>query len=675
MKRLIAIITAVIMCGTYAAEAAVKKIVSPADWTVEYREPTEDEQKNLSGYIPSTDEMRNADLNEDDVHSGRYSMRAVNKREKAQNYTYVDIKLNDNSVFTDGQYKVSFYAKGSFDNTAVKAGFGYDEDPRKKKVTTFKRMTAEPADENGWVLYSAQLNYSLGDIFHFKITHGAEELYLDDVTITRDDETNVVSDGGFENVVTKEISVPKGDDYFMSNSMSPDYPRMVFVSNMGTKIGVSWQNAESSDITRVGIYKVTDSENELIDGTLNKNPGVWCSYLIKNVDEQNPGLYKIITTFADERTSEYIISPSTTFRKDPTSWSVNYNVGADKTVVYSPSVVAADENVSHSGEASMRVNFSTNLMSDVYAQIKQSVSLELGHKYRMTYWTRGEQSQTLITRYEWKDVSYLGTDKPDTYAWTFRSSDFLYDEPGRGESGNLFINIERPTYAHWVDDIEMYEIDEAGNKIGENLIQNGGFEADVTGEAPAAVKSIDGVGSDGKATLSWSGNSEAERINLYRLVKGKYVLIGQFDNSAKSNVTISGLENDKEETFAVTCLGANYLESEKTVCKVMTVAPDYRIGKAKINGGFRAGSNTINVKLDNNKLDGGFAAEVMAIVRKGLLITDIKNEKIMLAKGESAEPQLTVNIPDTENYSVTVYIWDDFKTMKKLSDSTVFKAE
>ena len=65
----------------------------------------------------------------------------------------------------------------------------------------------------------------------------------------------------------------------------------------------------------------------------------------------------------------------------------------------------------------------------------------------------------------------------------------------------------------------------------------------------------------------------------------------------------------------------------------------------------------------------------MAIVRKGLLITDIKNEKIMLAKGESAEPQLTVNIPDTENYSVTVYIWDDFKTMKKLSDSTVFKAE
>lgn len=153
------------------------------------------------------------------------------------------------------------------------------------------------------------------------------------------------------------------------------------------------------------------------------------------------------------------------------------------------------------------------------------------------------------------------------------------------------------------------------------------------------------------------------------------MLIGQFDNSAKSNITISGLENDKEETFAVTCLGANYLESEKAVCKVLTVVPDYRIGKAQISGGFKAGSNTISVKIDNNKLDGGFAAEVMAIVRKGLLITDIKNEKIMLAKGESAEPQLTVDIPDTEDYSVTLYIWDDFKTMKKLSDSTVFKSE
>ena len=41
MKKFISVLTAVIICVTYAADAAVKKIVSPADWVIEYREPTQ----------------------------------------------------------------------------------------------------------------------------------------------------------------------------------------------------------------------------------------------------------------------------------------------------------------------------------------------------------------------------------------------------------------------------------------------------------------------------------------------------------------------------------------------------------------------------------------------------------------------------------------------------------
>ena len=674
MKKFISVLTAVIICVTYAADAAVKKIVSPADWVIEYREPTQEEQKRITDYIKSTDEMRNISVDEETVHSGNYSIKAVNKREKKQLYTYSELKLKDKSQLEEGEYTFEFFAKGDFEPKGIEAGFGESSNPKTGMLIALNssRISKSEPDDYGWIKYSVPLKYNSGDELHFRIAYGCEYIYIDDVQLLKEG-VNVLKDGGFENVEIEEISLPKGDDYNISDSFSPDYPRMVYIETLSNQIGLNWQNAESSDISEVGIYKSGAGENILIDNAFPKSAGAWCNYLIQKEDDES--VYKIVTSFSDGRKTEYIIPQESTYKGKTDPWKIDNNPGPEGKLLYVPGTAGVDENVSHSGEASLRVSFSSPTVSNLFFKFLQNVDFELGHKYYISFWTRGEKAGGLVGRYGWKPFddggSFSGSD--NNYDWMRREFTLTYND--KANSDELFFIVQEATHALWIDDFEVYEIDESGNKIGNNLVKNPGFERDASLSEPAAISNFRGTPGDGKVILSWDGNKSCEAIRLYRLVNGKYVLIGQFDNSPKSGIAVGGLENEKEEVFAVTSMNKWFGESEKTVCTVTPIAPDYRIGKTQIIGGFKQGDNTVSVKIDNNKLENDFCAEVMAVVRKGLMMTEIKNEKLVLKKGESKTAELTVNIPDTENYSVSVYIWDDFRTMKKLVDFTVFKSE
>ena len=328
MKKIISVLTAIFICGSSCiANAAVKKITMPTGWTVEYREPTADEQKNISGYIPSTDEMRNISIDSEIARSGKNSIKAVNTREKKQKYTYAEAGFN--TGFDAGEYTLEFYAKGDFEPKGIEAGFGENANPKQGSLLLLNnsRYTKSEADENGWVKYSAQLKCAAGDKLHFRIDYACTDIYIDDVTVLKDGE-NILTNGGFEDLETIEISVPKGDDYHVSDSFSPDYPRMVYVHNMDKKVGVNWQNAESSGISKVGIYKVTDEEDEPIDESFSTTSGTWCSYVFAKENSEESGLYKLVTTFDDGRKTEYIISEVTNYKAKPTSWSADYNPGA-----------------------------------------------------------------------------------------------------------------------------------------------------------------------------------------------------------------------------------------------------------------------------------------------------------------------------------------------------------
>lgn len=676
MKKIIAFLTAFVILGSYASNAAVKIEISPAEWKIVYREPTEEEKKNITGYIPSDDKMRFAELDKENVYSGEYSMKAFNTREKKQNFTYLEIKAKDTSMLTSGKkYQVEFYAKGDFETKGIEAGFGTNSHPKLGMMISLNnsRYVKSEADENGWVKYSAELTYEDGDALHFYIHYGCSSIYIDDVAVITDGE-NVLSDGGFEQINSKEVPIPKGDDYCVSDSFSPDYPRMVFTSVAKTKIGVSWQNASGS-IAKVGIYKLSGGENILINDSFSNGSGAWCNYIIENVDSIDPGIYKIITTFADGRQTEYLISAAS-YSKAPTSWNVSGEPGAAGKFLAIPGMCLVDENVAHSGEASIRLSFSANLAANLYRRILQNVNFEIGHKYKISFWSRGENASGFSSKYGWawfdNDTGFHSVN--GTYGWRYNEFFYTYKEDlGNNE---LMLIIEYPAHALWIDDYEVYEIDEDGNKIGENLIANGGFEDNVTGAVPSSVKSIEGVGGDGRVTLSWNNKTDDVITNLYRYVDGKYVLIGQFNPTNQSDIVVSGLKNDVEHTFAVSNLASNYVESPLTVCKVKTVSPDYRIGKAKVDGEtLKDGDNTVSVKIENNKLEEDLKAEVMAVVRKGKLITGITSQKISVPMGEAITPELHVNIPAANECSVTVYVWDDFKIMKKLADNMVFKTE
>ncbi len=676
------VISLTMLSGVPAFARDYKTTTTLNSWNISYGEPTEAQQGMIAGgYIPSTDEMRNASVTTEDKRSGEYSIKFVNTRLKKQNYTFTEFAPKTDLTPKAGEYTVEFYLKGDFDENGIFVGFGDIEAPATGgflKLSARKsgaRIFSAEADGE-WTKYSGTLPCKEGEKFHIKSTHKTTVAYLDDVKVYGENQTNMLSDGGFEDVTVEQTEVPKGEDYSTLENYHNDYPRGVFVYSGGTLLEVSWQNAASANIKSVGIYETVNGEDVLVSNDNSKTSGAWCTAKIEGLDADAKYYYKLVTEFTDGRKTEYLFSNVSSYAKSPTAWVANYEKNASWTST--PGRAAVDENVAHSGEASVRLFFRYSQQSSLYVNFKQAVALKKGHKYRFSFWTRAEEANTWSTSYAWSkyegypgDRVYVTEDK--THGW--KKYEFIKVPDGSENGSDFMINIDRPTYAIWLDDFECYELDENGNKIGENLIKNPDFESDVINAEPTPIASLTGEGGDGKATLSWSKSDDAY-IKLYMLVDGKYVNIGTFDAAGKNNITVSSLGNDTEYTFAVSSVSASLVESEKTICKVATVAPQYRIGKASLNGDGKviAGDNKVKIKLENIKQPDGFKAEVMAFVKKGNMIVKAAAGKFDLAQGASEDVELTLNIPniDDGDYTISAYVWDDFETMNILSPYTLF---
>ena len=600
-------------------------------------------------------------------------MLVKNPRETKQNGT--SIELVNSTTLSGGSYTFEFLIKGDYEEAGISAGFGTNTHPVRGNYLSLTSNRFSTSDTEGWTKYSATLTYTVGDAIHIAVTHGCSEVLIDNVAVKDSSGVNLLSNGDFEAVTVETITIPKGNDFTLSSVYSEKYPHSVIVNINGSRTGIAWINASAQNIAKVLLYDVQPDGEVLINDELSKTSGGVCNLMIEDVNAEISHVYKIVTEFSDGTKTEYFADGTETKNNAPMDWISNFNAGANGTLYYVPATLRVDENVAHSGEASLKYSFISPSVSNLFVNITQGIPLELGKKYFVSFWMRGENAGAIAVRYGWGGFDGVGDyfigDTP-TYGWKHIEATLTYEELRNGQE--LMITSEQTTEGLWIDDIEIFELDENGEKTGENLVKNGSFE-NFTSEEPFEVKEISGVGEDMTATLSWTQSGEPFDTRLYLKEDERFIQIGQFGASNKT-ITIRGLENERDYVFGISNIGASGLESEIKTCTIRTVSPDFRVGNPIVNDseGLKTGVNNISVKVNNYKVSNGFNAELIAVLRKGQLIVDKDNMAVSVAMGDDEILTASVTAPDMSDgeYTLSVYVWDGFSMMNILKPHSVF---
>lgn len=632
---------------------ATKIVTTANDWTI----------------VNEKTGVRSAELCEGGTN-GKYGMKIVNTAESGSDVVEIENSASLSET-ASGEYTFEFTAKGTFDEKAVSAGVGtYTAAKKGTYIALNNKRFEKTTNDDGSTRYSFTMSYTYtaGDKIHIGAKYGCGELVVDEIAFYGSDNVNLVKNGGFETVTSTEVSLPKGDDYSVTTAYGDKYPKNVYIKT-GSTVNIAWTNATGS-IASVTLWEATD-DGDVFIGNLDKGSNTVYQYSFDGVKTDVHHLYKMVTEFNDGTKTEYFIDGSSTPNGSVSGWRFDYNAGGNGKG-FEPISAKIDENVSHSGEASVKITGSYKQVSNHYMKMMQTLDLKIGKKYKFSFWMKGENAGQMACRYAWagwqnNTDGYFNAGSLED-GWKKYEDILDYSEARNGQ--DLLFIFEFNAHALWIDDVEMYELDEDGNVTGDNFVTNGGFETFTSSEA-ANVKSISAVGGDGCATVSWVQSGEPFATELYMKEDGKWIRIGQF-GSGSQTVTVSNLENEKDYEFGVKNFSSTCLESTMATAAAHTVAPDTKVTYTLNDGGEKAvGANTISVRAENNKFDGDFNAEVIAVVRKGNLITGIETETVTLAKGENAEFDLQITT-ENETDTISVYAWDGFNTMKILVPNTTY---
>lgn len=224
----------------------------------------------------------------------------------------------------------------------------------------------------------------------------------------------------------------------------------------------------------------------------------------------------------------------------------------------------------------------------------------------------------------------------------------------------------------------LYEEDgitEAG--LGEELIVNGDFEADLDFEAPDEVTDVRVENMDSAAKIKWTNPAEDFEL-AYVYPEGESTAVA---TTADGFVVIDGLENDVEYTYIIKAADKMKNFSDGVSVTVKPVADKFKAGRVKfeINGAetdkLSPGTLKASVDLKNNGCAEDFCAELIAVLLKDGALEDIATgySVIPLSGWKEKSTTLTaeLTVPSGDGYSVRVYVWSSLGEMITVADGRI----
>ncbi len=436
----------------------------PMNWTM-YSPAYPSYYDGITNYAEVTDEK---------AYSGNYSVKIA-----APSCTGYQRVLTSNLNARAGEYEVSLYARGNFDRGMMWVQAGPAGAPGEATLD-FNDLKPVASDKDGWYKYAGTMNLTKGTSRLDIITIGAVNmLYIDDVSLTKaGEQNNLLVNGGFEQ--NKLVNKTK-----LANVIA--YPASDGIS--GT---ISWRNPDA-DITSIKLY-VNDTEDA--NFTCSTSARAINSYLLSDLAEGNEYTLRLNMVTADGTDSQTVTLKTRTGRQKPLmsrekcgAWTL---LGSDSNGSYANMSADIDKSVHYSGDASLRLNSNMDgVKANVYASLSQSLTLNTQKDYKVTFKAKLDDSSIPYLlrmgqsgEYSLEKSCEFTKVSEDQNGWAAFSTvisdydeettDYLY--PAANYSGTYSLVFENGSENVWIDDVEVYALNESGETEGENLIADGGFE-------------------------------------------------------------------------------------------------------------------------------------------------------------------------------------------------------
>ena len=449
-------------------------------------------------------------------------------------------------------------------------------------------------------------------------------------------------------------------------------PTNVIVSGDSGTICVSWRNPDVETITKVSLY---DNEtNELIADDFSILADAVCSKEFTDVSAGDIQTCKLVFEFSDHRTISLALDgkADSALRESPfADWSINYYSSA---YGYVPIKVSADSKEKNSGNYSMHVA-SNFISSDGNLGIKivgkGSSALTSGKKYRITMYKKGQKTTNdkIYFRNDahWDNRLQL-TWGNDYTAWTKVTQDVTATTALSSGFAVFFIDPSA-IKDFWIDDISIYELDDAGNEIGENLIINGDFESLSAEYRAQDVTDCVITQADSSVNISWCQGAFTDAVNVYNKgSNGDLSLVGIIRE--ESNITVENLVNNVEHTFVLKAVNSVGIESagvevtatpKEDLLKISDFK--YYVNNEEIDV-LTSGSITAKITVKNNDTKGLSTVLILALYDDKLMtVADVV--PVIVEANDIHELSATVTVPELlgGDYTLKVFLWDSLENM------------
>lgn len=395
-------------------------------------------------------------ISKDEKHSGNSSF-LIKSTSVSNNWG--DIRYDLKNLDTTKKYKLSLYNKT---NTSRSGYFQIES-----TGNTFATQRITGSGTTGWTLYETEIFSPQAANMSLYLRMKGEcmgDFYFDDMKLLEvDDDGNPVTG----------INLIEGGEFEYGQTDN------LMVIPASTSATLKWTNPANVKISKVYL---TDGKNMLVADDLPRTSLERQSYVLQNLTVGNTYTYKIHFKVLEGDdivdTITFIASSNKPFNQ---FMSVDYKYG-----IYTETELTLDTSEKYSGTASMRIKSEYTTEEGQYGTVEipaAGLDSEKTYKISFMYKNKGISGERISVRDSHNSPkAFTIVCGNNTKEWTKAEATFT------GVSKIVIqLMVDKIYGTMWFDDFVLREYDqESGKCIGNNILADGGFEADNIDE----VKSI-----------------------------------------------------------------------------------------------------------------------------------------------------------------------------------------
>ena len=321
----------------------------------------------------------------------------------------------------------------------------------------------------------------------------------------------------------------------------------------------------------------------------------------------------------------------------------------------------------YEGRASLHILYDGMLENNKYIYIHcQQAELSSKSEYRLSFYAKAAEGNICYWKWMW-DWTQINLSSSQNSDWTYFSYDFTPDK-----DGSYLGMIVDSMCDYYIDNIELYKLDENKMPIGGNLITNGDFEnGDFT--PTADVSDVDSEPIDSGVILSWTNPDDADfdRVEIYSIdeYENEELLVTvDPEEEKRSSVQIDNLKNGEIRYFKIYAIDIAGNKSSGVKTFADPRVDDYYTGEIIT---FLTGEEDIRTDellpgvikaktfIQNNTQSSGIDGVLIAALYSNNQLVDIKTDQKSVPLGDSVDFEVSVNIPDGNEYELDIYLWDE----------------